>query len=287
MQHARSVGNILVAALAAVLMCDPLCNARAQDWAKQRLNKSPRHGEWVDLKSGEPRKLSGFVVYPERKDKAPVVLVIHEIFGLTDWVRGVCDQLAENGVIAIAPDLLTGQTYSDIDGARKAISALSPEQIKADLDATSDYALTKIPACNGTLAVCGFCWGGGVAFAYANENPKLKAAYSFYGLTGFTLSGLMGQYSRSQPAPDEASKVANISCPVYGFYGENDERVNATIPKAEELMKAAGKKYEPVIYKGAGHGFMREGEMPNANEANKKARDDAWARWKKLLKQLP
>ncbi|HAF04090.1 MAG TPA: carboxymethylenebutenolidase, partial [Spartobacteria bacterium] len=132
-----------------------------------------------------------------------------------------------------------------------------------------DYAL-KIPACNGTLSVCGFCWGGGVTFAYANDNSKLKAAYSFYG-----------------SAPDDPSKVANIPCPVYGFYAENDERVNATIPKAEDLMKKAGKKYEPVIYKGAAHGFMREGEMPDANEANKKARDDAWARWKTLLKQLP
>src|SRR6266404_6065782 len=234
MQRARSVGNILAAMLISVLKCDPLCNARAQDWAKERLNKSPRHGEWVDLKSGE-RTIKAFVVYPESKNKTPAVLVIHEIFGLTDWVRGVCDQLAENGVIAIAPDLLTGQTYSDIDGARKAISALSPKQIKADLDAASDYGL-KIPAVNGTLGVCGFCWGGGVTFAYANENPKLKAAYSFYG-----------------PAPDEASKVANIPCPVYGFYAENDERVGATIPKAEELMKAGGKKYEPVIYKGAKH----------------------------------
>src|SRR5205807_5644988 len=268
MQRAPSVGNIVAVMLVSVLMCDPLCNARAQDWAKERLNKSPRHGEWVDLKSGE-RTIKAFVVYPERKEKTPVVIVIQEIFGLTDWVRGICDQLAENGVIAIAPDLLSGQTYSDADGARKAISALTKEQIKSDLDAASDYAL-KIPAGNGALAVCGFCWGGGVTFSYANENPKLKAAYSFYG-----------------PAPDEASKVANIPCPVFGFYAENDARVDATIPKAEELMKAAGKKYEPVIYKGAGHGFMREGEMPEANEANKKARDDAWARWKTLLKQLP
>jgi carboxymethylenebutenolidase len=239
----------------------------AQDWAKARLEKSSRHGEWTDFKSGD-RTIKAFVVYPERKDKAPVVLVIHEIFGLTDWVRGVCDQLAESGVIAIAPDLLSGQTYADVDGARKAISALAKEQVQADLDATSVYAL-KIPAGNGSLAVCGFCWGGGWTFSYANMNPKLKAAYSFYG-----------------PAPEEASKVANIPCPVYGFYGENDERVNSTIPKAEELMKAADKKYEPVIYKGAGHGFMREGEMPSANEANKKARDDAWVRWKTLLKQL-
>src|SRR5438874_8840841 len=116
----------------------------AQDWAKARLEKSSRHGEWVEFKSGE-RTIKAFVVFPERKDKAPVVLVIHEIFGLTDWVRGVCDQLAENGVIAIAPDLLSGQTYADIDGARKAISALPKDQLKADLDAMSDYAL-KIPA---------------------------------------------------------------------------------------------------------------------------------------------
>src|SRR4051794_4927596 len=152
------------------------CTSPAQDWAKARLEKSSRHGEWVDYKSGD-RTIKAFVVYPERKDKAPVVLVIHEIFGLTDWVRGVCDQLAENGVIAIAPDLLSGQTYADIDGARKAISALPKEQVKADLNATSDYALTKIPAANGTVAVCGFCWGGGWAFGYASANPKLKAAY--------------------------------------------------------------------------------------------------------------
>jgi carboxymethylenebutenolidase len=239
----------------------------AQDWAKERLLKSPRHGEWVDLKSGD-RTIKAFVVYPERKEKAPVMLVIHEIFGLTEWVRGICDQLAENGVIAVAPDLLSGQTFADVDGARKAISELPNEQVKADLDAASDYAL-KIPAANGALAVCGFCWGGGWTFAYANENPRLKAAYSFYGT-----------------AADESSKVAKIPCAVYGFYAENDERVNATIPKAEELMKAAGKKYEPVIYKGATHGFMREGEMPSANEANKKARQDAWARWKTLLKKL-
>src|SRR5213595_1157304 len=125
------------------LLLIAVISAPAQDWAKARLEKSSRHGEWVEFKSGE-RTLKAFVVYPERKDKAPVVLVIHEIFGLTDWVRGVCDQLAENGVIAIAPDLLSGQTYPDPDSARKAISNLPKEQIQADLDATAAYAL-KIP----------------------------------------------------------------------------------------------------------------------------------------------
>src|SRR6059058_3767699 len=145
-------------------------SASAQDWAKGRLEKSSRHGEWVEFKSGE-RTIKAFVVYPERKDKAPVVLVIHEIFGLTDWVRGVCDQLAENGVIAIAPDLLSGQVIADVDAARKAISALPPAQVEADLNATADYA-AKIPAANGTLAVCGFCWGGGWTVKYAAANPK-------------------------------------------------------------------------------------------------------------------
>jgi carboxymethylenebutenolidase len=241
-----------------------------KDFGRDRLNSSPRHGEWVDFNSGG-RTIKAFVVYPESKSKTPVVLVIHEIFGLTDWVRSLCDELAENGVIAIAPDLLSGQKFEDVDAARKTTYALPKEQVKVDLDATADYALTKIPSCNGALAVCGFCWGGGVTFGYANENPKLEAAYSFYGV-----------------APDSPDKVKNIACPVYGFYGENDERVNATIPKAEELMKAAGKKYEPVIYKGAGHGFMRSGELANpaVREGDKKARDEAWARWKTLLKQL-
>src|SRR3954463_6485090 len=152
-----------------ILLC-AVATSPAQDWAKTRLEKSSRHGEWVEFKSGE-RTIKAFVVYPERKDKAPVVLVIHEIFGLTDWVRGVCDQMAENGVIAIAPDLLSGQVFADPDGARKAVSALKDEQVQADLNATSEYA-SQIPASNGSVAVSGCCWGGGWAFNYANMNPK-------------------------------------------------------------------------------------------------------------------
>jgi len=260
-------GAIFVCSCA--LLLQSLLAQEYKDFGRDRLNSSPRHAEWVDIKMGD-RTIKAFVVYPERKDKAPAVLVVQEIFGLTDWLRSMCDELAENGVIAIAPDFLNGQKFEDADGARKAISAVTEEQVKSVLDATADYAL-KIPACNGTLAVCGFCRGGGWTFTYANENPRLKAAYSFYGA-----------------APDSADKVKNIACPVYGFYGENDERVNATIPKAEELMKAANKKYEPVIYKDAGHGFMRSGDPsnPNFREGDKKARDEAWARWKTLLKQL-
>ena len=259
----------LIITCVCALVAQSLLGQEYKDFGKDRLNSSPRHGEWVDIKSGE-RTIKAFVVYPERKDKAPAILVIQEIFGLTDWLRSMCDELAENGAIAIAPDFLNGQKFEDADGARKAISAVTDDQVKTVLDATAEYAL-KIPACSGIIAVCGFCRGGGWAFMYANDNQKLKAAYSFYGA-----------------APDSADKVKNIPCPVYGFYAENDERVDATIPKAQELMKAAGKTYAPVIYKGAGHGFMRSGEPanPNMREGDKRARDEAWARWKTLLKQL-
>jgi len=248
----------------------------AQEWAKGRLEKSPRHLEWKKLKHGN-RELNCFIAYPEVKEKATAVLVIHEIFGLSDWVRSVTDQLAEAGYIAIAPDLLSGSApggggtaeLGGQDAVRKAISSLAPDQITADLDAAADY-VAKLPACNGKVVVAGFCWGGAQTFRYATNNKKIKAAFVFYG-TG----------------PEKPEDVARINCPVYGFYGANDARVDATVPKTEEQMKKAGKMYEPVTYEGAGHGFMRAGEDPNdKNEANKKAREQAWARWKDLLKKI-
>jgi carboxymethylenebutenolidase len=149
----------------------------------------------------------------------------------------------------------------------RAIQTLPPDQITADLNAVADY-VSKVPSANGKLAVCGFCWGGGQSFRYATNNKDLKAAFVFYG-----------------PPPTDEADIARIKCPVFGFYGGNDNRIDATIPSTVELMKKAGKTYEPVTYEGAGHGFMRAGEQPNPNDANKKARDEAWARWKELLKK--
>ncbi len=259
-------------ALALGLLCAAFSTGitLAQDWAKERLNKSPRHSEWIDLKHGD-RTVKAFVVYPEVKTKAPAVLVIHEIFGLTDWAKNLADEIAAAGCIAIAPDLLTEpgkdtQSYPDQSAAIKAVSALRAARIFPDLDAAADY-VTKLPACDGTLAVTGFCWGGGWSFGYANHNPKLKAAYVFYG-----------------PGPESKEDVEKIQCPVYGFYAEDDARIDATIPKTKEIMQSLGKRYEPVVYSGAGHGFMRAGEAPDAEPANRKARDDGWARWKSLLK---
>lgn len=249
--------------------------ASAQDFAKARLEKSPRHQEWVTIKHGE-RTVHAFVVFPEVKNKVPAIIVIHENRGLTDWVRSVADQVAEAGYIAIAPDLLSGMApqggktsdFADSDAAREAISNLPPEQVTADLNAVADYA-ARLPAANGKIAVAGFCWGGRQSFRFATNRANLSAAFVFYG-----------------NGPDNKDEVARIQCPVYGFYGGNDARVNATIPPTAELMKAAGKKFEPVTYEGAGHGFMRAGEEPEAAAENKKAREEAWSRWKDLLKKI-
>jgi carboxymethylenebutenolidase len=261
------VAGVLVAAVFALLTAGP---AAAQDWARARLEKSSRHSEWVTVKHGD-RSVETFVVYPETKHKRPVVLVIHEIFGLTDWAQEVSDEVAEAGYIAVTPDLLSGmapgggRTSDFAEGkATEAVSHLDPDQVTADLNAAADYAL-KLPASNGKLFVVGFCWGGGQSFRFATNRPDLSAAFVFYG---------------PPPAKDA---MARIKAPVYGFFAGNDARIGAMIPDAIEQMKAAGKPFEPVTYDGAGHGFMRAGEAPDASDANKKARDDAWVRWKALL----
>ena len=250
-------------------------SSSGQDWAKKKLEKSPRHHEWVEVKHGD-RVVHSFLVFPEVKEKATAVVVIHENRGLTDWVRTVADQLAEAGYIAIAPDLLSamapkgGKTsdFADEGAATEAIYKLPPDQVTADLNAVAKY-VAKLPAANGKVAVAGFCWGGAQTFRFATNNKLVKGAFVFYG-TG----------------PENDSDVARIQCPIYGFYGGADARVDATIPKSVELMKKAAKTYEPITYEGAGHGFMRSGEEPDAKPANKGARDEAWKRWKELLRKI-
>jgi carboxymethylenebutenolidase len=244
--------------------------AGAQEWAKATVEKSPRHREWVTVKH-DGRAVETFVVYPESKGKTPVVLVIHEIFGMTDWVEDLADQVAAGGYIAVAPDLLSGMgpnggRSSDFAEAKtmEAVSHLSPDQVTADLNAAADYGL-KLPASSGKLFVAGFCWGGSQTFRFATNRGDLAAAFVFYG------------------GPPDKEAMTRIKAPVYGFYGGNDARIDATIPDTVTQMKAAGKTYEPVTYEGAGHGFMRAGEAPDAKDADKKVRTDAWARWRALL----
>ena len=289
-------------------LCTVSCSA--QDWAKTMLAKSPRHGEYVSIKEPSGRVLQAWVVYPEVKDKAPVVVMIHEIFGLSDWAREMADEVASAGYIVVEPDLLSGfgppMTVSAPDAAKsvaptgtpapmdhmhmqgdggsafmamnpggtsafpdqnavvKAVSALDPATVLADLDAAADYG-KKQPSANGKLFVAGFCWGGGKTFAFATHRKDLSAACVFYG----------------PPPPADAMKT--IVAPVYGFYAGNDARISATIPQTTTDMKAAGKKYDPVVYDGAGHGFMRAGEAPDATAENAAARAAGFRRLISLM----
>jgi len=279
-----------------------------QDWAKANLARSPRHGEYVTINEPGGRKLQAWVVYPEVKDKAPVVVMIHEIFGLTDWAREMADEVAGAGYIVVEPDLLSGfgpaaagmtggsaapkpntaanqhmhgsmteggaaympmspggiAAFPDQGAVIRAVSSLPDVQLMADLDAAADYG-KGLPAASGKLFVAGFCWGGGKSFLFATHRPDLSAAFVFYG------------------PPPPADKIANITAPVYGFYAGNDARITATIPQTQTEMKAVGKVYEPVTYDGAGHGFMRAGEAPDADAANTAARQEGFRRFVKLL----
>lgn len=272
--HAISI-RLAFTILLAAAACG-LARSQAADPVQERLNDTPRHHEWVEIETPAGRKVKTFVVFPEVKDKATAVIIIHENKGLTDWERSVADRIAEAGYVALAPDFLSGagpdgggtSSFASRDAATQGIYALKPEQVTADLDAVAAYA-KKIEAANGKVAVIGFCWGGGKSFAYAGHNPDLAAAMVCYGT-----------------APDDEAVLKSIKAPVYGFYGGNDARITSQVPRVTESMKKLGKTYEPVVYAGAGHGFLRAGEQPTASDDDKKAFAEGWDRVKKILGSL-
>ena len=233
--------------------------------AKDILNKSPRHGEWIDITvPGRQTPLKAYIVHPERSDKAPVVIVIQEIFGLTDWIRGVADQLAADGFIAIAPDLLSGkgpngggtEAFPSRDDVTRAVRDLKAPQVMIDLNAVRDYGL-HLPSADGKSASIGFCWGGGMSFAFATAQPQLNAAVVYYGV------------------PPSREAMAKINAPVAGFYGGNDNRITSTVQPTTAQMQQLGKTYSPHVYDGAGHGFLRA-QDPGAGGPNFEAAQQAW-----------
>ncbi len=244
----------------------------AQDWARAKLDASPRHHEYATLTAnGKP--LKAFISYPEVETKATAIVMIPEIFGLSDWAKEMADELSASGYVVIAPDVLTGmgpngggtESFPSRDAVTQAVSGLDPALVLAQLDAAADYVKT-LPASSGTLAVAGFCWGGGKSFAFATHRHDLVDAFVFYG------------------PPPSADTMKDITTPVYAFYAGNDARIGATVPQATADMAAAGKKFDPVTYDGAGHGFMRAGEDPNdTNPANKAAREKAYAKMAAIL----
>lgn len=239
----------------------------------ENLSESPRHHEWIDLEREDGTICKAFVVYPESNMATKSVIVIHENRGLNDWARGFADKLAANGYLVIAPDLISNTIvgiekttdFENTDKAREAIYALNKDNVTYDLNAAYNY-IKADKASTGEVSVVGFCWGGSQSFRYATTNNSLKEALIFYGT-----------------APKAAEVFSNIETPVYGFYGGNDNRVNATIKATDSLMKINNKVYEYEIYEGAGHAFMRRGAQEDTDSANKNAHDKAWERLLNLL----
>jgi len=259
-EHASHIGAAVARPEAAQGAGLPASNATAAE----RLQKSPRHGEWVSVTVGPADSVTAWVVYPERRDKAPVVLVIHDNRGITDWSRSVADQLAADGFIGIAVDLLNMKRgnqnlFSDwpVDSVRAVLGSLTPEAINRSLDAVARYGMA-LPAALPKYGVVGFCWGGARSFLHATAAPGLGAAVVYYG------------------SPPPADAMAAIKAPVLGLYGGNDARINATIPATDSAMKRLGKTYEYQIFEGAGHGFLSGQEGQNG--ANLTASQQAWPR---------
>ncbi len=235
--------------------------------AAARLAASPRHGEYamVPVPGGAAAdSVRAYVVYPERSGKAPVVVVVHEIFGLSTWVRAVADQLAADGFVAVAPDLLTGFVPPDAPDSVNvaAIRQLDAAQVQRRVAAAGAYGM-GLPAAQARYGVVGFCWGGSTTFQHAvfagqNNTPGFGAGVVYYG---------------AAPRPDV---VAQVRAPLLGLFGENDARVNATIPAADSTLRAVGREHEFATFGGAGHGFLRQ--QDGQNGANRAAAQQAWPR---------
>ena len=239
--------------------------------AKEQIAKSPRHGEWVDIKMPTGPAINSFVIYPERSTKAPVVIVVHDIGGMSDWIRGIGDQLAKEGFIAVVPDLLSGKgpngggTASLGDQVGQTIRTLTADELKARLDTIMAYGKT-LRSSNGKTGTIGFCWGGGTVFNYALNQPAVNATASYYG-----------------PMPTDPAAYEKAKSPILGLYGGNDQRVNANISVAEAELKKHGVTYSPNIFEAAGHGFLRN--QSGQDGANLKAVQQAWPKTLVFLRQ--
>ncbi len=239
----------------------------------ERLQNSPRHAEWAMIPSapGSSDSIAAWVVFPERRDNAPVVVVVHEIFGLSSWVKGVADQLAADGFIAIAPDLLSiergggttdSMAYAD---ARAMIQRVTPDKMNAMVATVAQWGMA-LPAARKVYGVVGYCWGGSASFNHAVFNaPGHKASVVYYG---------------SSPSAED---IAKVRIPVLGLYGENDQRVNATIARADSTMKAINGTFEQRTYEGAGHGFLRAQDQPANLEATRRAWPETVAWFRRYL----
>ncbi len=268
--------------------------------AAARLQASPRHGEWVKIamEPGSADSLMAWIVYPSASRKAPVVVVVHEIFGLSTWVRGVADQVAAEGFIAIAPDFLSrvrgGPSTQELasDTAVKLIRGVDAAERNRIVTAAANYAMMQ-PAATQKYAVIGYCWGGQTTFYYAiNQGVKgFSGGVAFYGLPYTSGGSPATATTAAVPATIVGDSIAKIKVPVMLLNGSKDARISAAMPALDSIMKAKKKDYSAMNYEGAVHGFLRAQNDPKAQRdtveeaANLAAAKDAWPRTVTFLKK--
>jgi len=262
-----------------------------QNWAKDKIKQSPLRHEWVTIRSGD-RKLKAILVYPEKRRDGTIVLIAHEVFGMSDSTINTAMQIAKMGYVTIAPDFLSG--HASIGGGSASFKPRAHSDLSAELDddaVDSDfnswihYAI-EMPQSNGKIAIVGLSWGGGASFRYTagpHVDPSLKATFVFYDVSPpVTTQGIFHNAKSPGVFP-----VHRFATPVFGFYASNDNRVMRTLQFTKDAMENAGNRYEPIVYQDADHGFMRLGNDPeNTNPANRGAIKASLTRLSQELEKL-
>jgi carboxymethylenebutenolidase len=239
--------------------------------AAARLAASPRHGEWVKIPSaaGSKDTIMAWIVYPASRAKAPVVVVVHEIFGLSTWVRAVADQAAAEGFIAIAPDFLSrvrgGPSSVELnsDTARALINGVTPAEKNTVIAAAANYAMMQ-PAATQKYAVIGYCWGGTATWQHT-INGGLKGfsgGVAFYGLPYMGGGSPATATTAAVPQTFMIDSLAKIKAPIMLLSGSGDARIGAAMPALDSAMKSLKKNYAGTNYDGAIHGFLRAQNDP-------------------------
>jgi carboxymethylenebutenolidase len=275
--------------------------------AAARLKASPRHAEWVKIavEPGSKDTMMAWIVYPVTRTKAPVVVVVHEIYGLQTWVRGVADQVAAEGFIAIAPDFFSrprGGASSDelpADSATKLQGMVNTGERNRIISAAASYAMMQ-PSAQQKYAVIGYCWGGQTVWGHAVNNgvKGFVGGVAYYGAFPYVVGGQRATATAAAvPSSLAADSMARIKMPVMLLSGTGDTRITASMPAIDSIMKAKKKSYVGINYEGAIHGFLRAQDdsavaaprdaaaFEAQRKANLAATKDAWPRTVAFLKK--
>jgi carboxymethylenebutenolidase len=228
---------------------------------------TPAEGLVIDealIPNGAVKPLPAYLARPAGKGRHAAVVVVNEIFGIHDYIKDICRRLAKLGYVAVAPDFFYRSgvnlpALSDIAQIRPVVAQATPDQVDADVRATTAWVKAQPFARADAIGITGFCWGGSVVWRSAMVDPDIRAGVAWYG----QLKPLI-------------ARAAELRAPVLGLYGALDKGIpQADVEAMRAALKAAGKtKSEIIVYPDAEHGFHADYRASyNARDAG-----DGWAR---------